>query len=118
MTNGGKRGYFAPARGAPSAALVAAVALLLHAASAPAQDNRVAQIATYQGADRAQRLIDGARREGTLTLYSVAPTEDNAALVGAFERKFGIRSTFIAQARRKSASASSTNTGRGATMSI
>jgi len=91
MTSGGKRGYFAPARGGPSAALAAAVALLLQAASAPAQDNRVAQIATYQGADRAQRLIDGARREGALTLYSVAPTEDNAALVGAFERKFGIK---------------------------
>src|SRR5262245_29681937 len=91
MARGGTRGYFAPARGGPSAALAAAVALLLHAASAPAQDNRVAQIATYQGADRAQRLIDGARREGTLTLYSVAPTEDNAALVGAFERKFGIK---------------------------
>ncbi len=54
-----------------------------------AQDSRVAEIATYQGADRAQRLIEGAKREGTLTFYSNAPTEDNTALVGAFEKKYG-----------------------------
>jgi len=56
-----------------------------------AQANKVAEIAADQGADREQRLIEGARREGTLTLYSNAPTDDNAALLSAFGRKYGIK---------------------------
>jgi iron(III) transport system substrate-binding protein len=56
-----------------------------------AQPNRVAEIAIYQGADRAQRLLEGARREGTVTFYSNEPTEDNTAIVGAFEKKYGIK---------------------------
>jgi iron(III) transport system substrate-binding protein len=56
-----------------------------------AQPNRVAEIANYQGADRAQRLLEGARREGTVTFYSNEPTEDNTAIVGAFEKKYSIK---------------------------
>jgi iron(III) transport system substrate-binding protein len=55
------------------------------------QGDKAADIAAYQGADREQRLIEGAKREGALTLYSNAPTDDNAALVGAFTRKHGIK---------------------------
>jgi iron(III) transport system substrate-binding protein len=55
------------------------------------QTSRVAEIANYQGADRAQRLLEGAKREGTVTFYSNAPTDDNTALVGAFEKKYGIK---------------------------
>ena len=58
---------------------------------AAAQSSRVVEVANYQGADRAQRLLEGAKREGTLTMYSNAPTEDNTALVGAFEKKYGIK---------------------------
>jgi iron(III) transport system substrate-binding protein len=32
-----------------------------------------------------------ARREGTLTLYSSAPTEDTGALIAAFETKYGVK---------------------------
>ena len=52
---------------------------------------RAIDVANYQGADREQRLTDGAKREGSLTLYSNAPTDDNTALVGAFEKKYGIK---------------------------
>lgn len=38
-----------------------------------------------------QQLIDAAKREGELTLYSALTTEDNAALIGGFERKYGIK---------------------------
>jgi iron(III) transport system substrate-binding protein len=93
MTNLGKSGYFALPRGILTVAFAAGIALVTRTESAQAQGNRVADIATYQGADRTQRLIDGAKREGALTLYSVAPTEDNTALVGAFERKYGIKVT-------------------------
>jgi iron(III) transport system substrate-binding protein len=65
--------------------------LLCLTASAHAQGNRAFEIATYQGADREQRLIEGAKREGALTMYSNAPTDDNAALVGAFQKKYGIK---------------------------
>jgi hypothetical protein len=54
---------------------------------ASAQSSRTAEIAAYTGADRAQHLIEGGKREGVLTMYSNAPTDDNAALVGAFEKK-------------------------------
>jgi iron(III) transport system substrate-binding protein len=65
--------------------------LLIAAPAARAQNARVAEIASYQGADRAQRILEGAKREGALSLYSNAPTEDNSALAGAFDKKYGIR---------------------------
>ncbi len=55
------------------------------------QPNRVAEIATYQGADREQRLIEGAKREKELTFYSSIPTEDIAVLVAAFDKKYGVK---------------------------
>jgi iron(III) transport system substrate-binding protein len=36
-------------------------------------------------------LLAEARREGTLTLYSSAPTEDTGALIAAFEAKYGVK---------------------------
>src|SRR5689334_24509696 len=50
-----------------------------------------ADIATYQGADRQQRLLEGAKKEGTLTIYSSATVEDMGALTAAFEKKYGIK---------------------------
>src|SRR5215475_2077704 len=50
-----------------------------------------ADIATYQGADRTQKLIEGAKKEGRLTIYSSAIVEDLAALTSAFEKKYGIK---------------------------
>src|SRR3954447_1808579 len=66
-------------------------AIALAPSSATAQVGRATEVANYQGADREQRLIDGAKREGSLTLYSNAPTDDNTALVGGFEKKYGIK---------------------------
>ena len=68
----------------------AALMVLLHG-SVHAQSSRVAEVAAYAGADREQHLIEGAKREGALTMYSNAPTDDNATLVGAFEKKYGIK---------------------------
>jgi ABC-type Fe3+ transport system substrate-binding protein len=71
--------------------LVAAVVFAASASVVEAQPGRDLDIATYEGADRAARLVEGARREGSLTLYSNAPTDDNAALVGAFTKAYGIK---------------------------
>ncbi len=50
-----------------------------------------AAIYLYEGADRAQRLVENARREGTLMVYtSLAPTE-SVPLAQAFEKKYGIK---------------------------
>jgi iron(III) transport system substrate-binding protein len=50
-----------------------------------------ADIATYQGADRSQKLRDGAKKEGTLTIYSSATVEDMTALTTAFTKKYGVK---------------------------
>jgi iron(III) transport system substrate-binding protein len=48
-------------------------------------------LATYEGADRLSRIIDAARREGELTIYTSTPVEDFKVLTDAFERRYGIR---------------------------
>jgi iron(III) transport system substrate-binding protein len=50
-------------------------------------------IATYQGADRTERLVAGGKKEGTVSIYSSATTEDLAALTSAFEKKYGVKTT-------------------------
>lgn len=57
-------------------------------AQAPA---KAADILTYQGQDRDQRLLEKAKQEGTLTIYtSLAPSESRP-LAEAFEKKYGIK---------------------------
>src|SRR5205085_3698145 len=45
----------------------------------------------YQGADREQRLIEGAKREKELTFYSSIPPDDISALVSVFDKKYGVK---------------------------
>jgi len=70
----------------------AALGLTLACASAAgAQAPRIADIAAYQGPEREQKLIEGAKREKELTFYSSMPTEDIAALTAAFDKKYGVK---------------------------
>jgi iron(III) transport system substrate-binding protein len=68
-------------------------ALLLAATSHPgrAQSRSVAEVASYQGADRDPRLQQGAKQEGELTLYTSMPNSDSGALIAAFEKRFGVK---------------------------
>jgi len=76
----------------PRSLLIAAVAAFcLDVNYAVAQTSPVAEIAGYQGADRQQRLAEGAKREKELTLYSSIPPADIAALVAAFDKKYAIK---------------------------
>jgi iron(III) transport system substrate-binding protein len=79
----------------PCRALPALAALLLTLSALPrpalAQASGVAEIATYQGADREQRLIEGAKREKELTFYASIPTDDITVLVAAFDKKYGVK---------------------------
>jgi iron(III) transport system substrate-binding protein len=64
--------------------------LLLLAPPAYAQ-NRLAEIAAYQGPDRQQRLVEGAKKEGEVMFYSSIPVEDLAVLTAAFDKKYGVK---------------------------
>ena len=60
-----------------------------HAQAAAGGPNEA--IYQYKGADRDARLLEAARKEGTVSVYtSLAPTEA-APLVEAFEKKFGVK---------------------------
>jgi iron(III) transport system substrate-binding protein len=68
-----------------------AVTLLANGPAAHAEPSRVGEIASYQGADREQRLIEGAKKEKELTFYSSIPPDDISALVAAFDKKYGVK---------------------------
>lgn len=64
--------------------------LLLIPAAATAQPKN-GDVYRYRGADREQRLVEGAKREGSVVLYtSLAPTESRP-LADAFRKKYGVK---------------------------
>ena len=72
----------------PSTALAATLAL--GAIPAGAQPRTMADIASYQGADRMARLIEGAKREGVVSLYGSSVAEDMNPATDAFKKKYGV----------------------------
>jgi iron(III) transport system substrate-binding protein len=62
--------------------------LLGGAGAASAQDYSLLK---YTGADRDQKVVAAARKEGTFTLYTSIAEKDIPALVGPFEKKYGIK---------------------------
>ena len=71
--------------------LVLCAGLLGAAVQAQAQASRFAELADYQGADREQRLLEGAKKEGDFTFYAAIPVDDISALAAAFEKKYGVK---------------------------
>ncbi len=71
-------------------ALLACASWVVAAPKALAQTRTLAEIADYQGPDRLQILIDGARKEGSLSLYTSRVAEDMTPVVEAFTRKYGV----------------------------
>jgi iron(III) transport system substrate-binding protein len=51
------------------------------------------ELAAYAGADRQQRLLDGAKKEGALSIYTSAQSDDMGALVAGFEKEYGLKTT-------------------------
>jgi iron(III) transport system substrate-binding protein len=73
---------------------MAAVSVLVSAGPAQAADPgkgplSLQEIATYTGADRQERLIEGAKKEGELTVYHAYP--QLLAVTTAFSKKYGIK---------------------------
>jgi len=73
--------------------LAVAVAACTGAMALPAAAQDMAQIAAYKGADREQKLAAAAKKEGALTIYTSAQSNDIGALVEPFEKKYGIKVT-------------------------
>jgi iron(III) transport system substrate-binding protein len=72
--------------------LSAVVAFIPAAAAAQVKpDASAADVALYAGADRLQKLIDGAKKEGELTIYTSAQADDLGALASAYEKKYGVK---------------------------
>jgi iron(III) transport system substrate-binding protein len=71
----------------PAGVLSAALAVT---APAFAQTRSMEEIASYQGPDRMQRLIDGAKKEGTVSVYGSSVAEDMKPIVDGFKKKYGI----------------------------
>jgi iron(III) transport system substrate-binding protein len=75
------------ARGLLGVLLVPAVLAPVVLAQGPKQNDVIFQ---YRGADRVPRLVERAKREGSVVFYtSLAPTESQP-LAAAFEKKYGI----------------------------
>src|SRR5438046_10345728 len=69
--------------------------LLLSAISlAVERTPEMARLARYAGADREQVLVRGAQKEGEVTLYAGAQTNDMRPVIQAFTKKYGVRANF------------------------
>ena len=53
-----------------------------------------ASLANYEGSDREKRLLDGARKEREVNVYTSLVTEDVTNLAAAFEKKYGVKLRF------------------------
>ena len=76
--------------------LIVALACFTVACGSPAPAENVspvAELAAYDGADRLQRLIEGAKREGELTVYTSAQSTDLGPVLEAFEKKYGVKTS-------------------------
>jgi len=76
-----------------AAVAITALGLALPAMAQVKPNATATDVATYAGADRAQKILEGAKKEGELTIYTSAQQEDMGALVSAFEKKYGIKVT-------------------------
>jgi iron(III) transport system substrate-binding protein len=59
--------------------------------SAAAADSNVAQVAQYDRSDRQAYLLEGARKEGIVSVYHSMPAEHMTAVANAFTQKYGIK---------------------------
>src|SRR5258705_1708294 len=71
------------------------VVLLANLAPALAQTDKassgVAGIANYQGADRGQRLVAGAKKERQLLLYTNIAATDVEKITADFAKRYGVK---------------------------
>ncbi len=64
--------------------------LLTACAGAVLAQAATSSLATYEGADRLERIVSAAKKEGALTLYTTIAEKDLPVLIKPFETKYGI----------------------------
>jgi iron(III) transport system substrate-binding protein len=69
----------------------ATLALSLAAPAAMAQSAAVAAVANYKGADRDQKILAAAKKEGKVSMYTSLEDADASKIKAAFEKKYGIK---------------------------
>ncbi len=79
-----------PARWRALAAALTGAALAV-IAPARAQTIDITALSQRVGSDREARLLEGARREGEVDVYSTLVLEDIGAVAAAFEKKYGVK---------------------------
>ncbi|MEO7742310.1 MAG: extracellular solute-binding protein, partial [Usitatibacter sp.] len=67
------------------------LSLLVAVAAAALLPAGAQELFKYDGADRMDRIAAAAKKEGTLTLYTTIAEKDLPAIVGPFEKKYGIK---------------------------
>jgi len=72
-----------------TAGLFLAAAFPVHAQIGP--NATAADVGLYAGADRLQKLVEGAKKEGELNLYTSAQADDIGAVAVAYEKKYGVK---------------------------
>src|SRR6267142_2219215 len=70
--------------------LAAALAAPLFAAAQPAPGPH-RQLYMYQGAEREQRMLEGAKKEKQVTVYTSLNLKDSVPITQAFEKKYGVK---------------------------
>ena len=76
-------------------AAVACSAPAVYAQSGKSAVSTSAAIALYTGPDRLQRLIEGAKKEGEVSVYNSAPVDDMKVFAAAFEKKYGVKVNYV-----------------------
>jgi iron(III) transport system substrate-binding protein len=74
-----------------AAGVVLAMTTVTASAAAPAQAPAATHPTQYLGPDRDARLLAGAKREGSVSIYSSIPVDVMSVVSAAFQRKYGIR---------------------------
>ncbi len=67
--------------------------LMLAVALAAAVPAAAQSLANYEGADRMDKIVAAAKKEGELTLYTTIAEKDLPAIVKPFEQKYGVKVT-------------------------
>src|SRR5688572_33046056 len=71
--------------------LIRLLAAALVLASLPALSQSHRNLYMYQGADREQKLIEGAKKEKQVVVYTSLNTKDSVPISQAFEKKYGVK---------------------------
>jgi len=79
--------------GVTFASAIAAALLVATGCRQAESGDTAAEVALYDGPDRLQKLLDGAKKEGALTIYTSAQSTDLGPVVDAFEKTYGIEVT-------------------------